>query len=306
MAESKSDFINALGKLLDMDREAVTQRLANMEVDSVLNAIDAVNHHDKEEASEIVGVDQSEDDREVGDEGVANDETDVEDDEPEINALFYKDGSKKKSSDKSRKQYKDAPYDPNIGDDVRIGEEEGIVKIQNGPNNTMGVTIDGEMTMVKKNDVNKLEEGILGMTALQDIRRMKELAGLPVDPMDAAQDTSPLDIEVETVDPQAYLAAGPVETVDAEETSIAPAPCPPTPAAAPLAPAAPVVPSAEIEMSCEPIKTTMTFDGVICALDEIEESLPTLMFRDAKCVRDRLNKLISCINESAATRKKKV
>ena len=305
MAESKSDFINALGKLLDLDREAVTQRLANMEVDSVLNAIDAVNRNDRAEASEIVGTDQSDDENDAEDEGVENDESDVEDDaEPEINALFYKgDGDKKKSSKKSHKEYKDAPYDPNLGDDVRIGEEEGIVKIQNGPNNTMGVTIDGEMTMVKKNDVNKLEEGILGMTALQDIRRMKELAGLPVDPMDAAQDTSPLDIEVETVDPQAYLAPGPIANVDSEETSIAPAPLPPTPADAPVAPAAP---SAEIEMSCEPIKTTMTFDGVICALDEIEESLPTLMFRDAKCVRDRLNKLISCINESAATRKKKV
>lgn len=300
MAESKSEFIDALGKLLDLDREAVTQRLANMEVDSVLNAIDAVNRNDREDAADIVGTD----DREVEDESAENDETDVEDDEPEINALFYKGDGKKSSRKSGKKEYKDAPFDPNLGDDVRIGEEEGIVKIQNGPNNTMGVTIDGEMTMVNKKDVNKLEEGILGMTALQDIRRMKELAGLPVDPMDAAQDTSPLDIEVETVDPQAYLAPGPVADIPAEETSIAPAPCPPTPAVAPVAPVAEV--PAEIEMSCEPIKTTMTFDGVVCALDEIEEALPNLMFRDAKCVRDRLNKLISCINESAATRKKKV
>ncbi len=296
MAESKSEFIDALGKLLDLDREAVTKRLATMEVDSVLNAIDAVNRNDAEDAADIVGQDQSDED----------DDSDVEDDEPEINALFYKDGSKKPSGKSGKKQYKDAPYDPNIGDDVRIGEEEGIVKIQNGPGNTMGVTIDGEMTMVKKNDVNKLEEGILGMTALQDIRRMKELAGLPVGPMDAAQDTSPLDIEVETIDPQAYLAPGPLDAVASDETSIAPAPCPPTPADVPPAPVATVAPPAEIEMSCEPIKTTMTFDGVTCALDEIEETLPNLMFRDAKCVRDRLNKLIATINENMETRKKKV
>jgi len=65
-----------------------------------------------------------------------------------------------------------------IGDRVMVGEDEGAVKITNGPAGTIGVIINGEIRMVEAKDVKTISESVIGFTGVPDLLRMRELAGM--------------------------------------------------------------------------------------------------------------------------------
>jgi hypothetical protein len=69
-----------------------------------------------------------------------------------------------------------------IGESVVVGEQVGEVRIPHGPNGTIGVVLDGELTMVSESEV-ALNEGIVGVTQVNPILRLRELAGLPPAPI---------------------------------------------------------------------------------------------------------------------------
>ena len=52
------------------------------------------------------------------------------------------------------------------------------VKIPEGPRQSVGILFEGKLRMVTKSDLTKLDEMVMGMTALQPISRMMELAGV--------------------------------------------------------------------------------------------------------------------------------
>lgn len=70
--------------------------------------------------------------------------------------------------------------DFHVGDKVMVGEDEGAVKIPNGPAGTIGVVVNGEMRMVEAKDVKRLDESLIGggMISVPSINRIRELAGL--------------------------------------------------------------------------------------------------------------------------------
>lgn len=53
------------------------------------------------------------------------------------------------------------------------------VVIPRGPHNTLGVSYMGKTKMVNKSDVAKLDEHVMGVTAMPALGRMLELAGMP-------------------------------------------------------------------------------------------------------------------------------
>jgi hypothetical protein len=53
------------------------------------------------------------------------------------------------------------------------------VVIPRGPHNTLGVSYMGKTKMVNKSDVAKLDEHVMGVTAMPTLGRMLELAGMP-------------------------------------------------------------------------------------------------------------------------------
>lgn len=69
--------------------------------------------------------------------------------------------------------------DLSIGDAVEFEGNKAVVKLPKGPGNTVGVTIKGKMEMVNRKDVSKIDEGVLGMTAMPNLARMQQLAGIP-------------------------------------------------------------------------------------------------------------------------------
>lgn len=89
-----------------------------------------------------------------------------------------------------------------IGDDVMVGEQVGTIKIPHGPNGTIGVILDGELSMVAECEVSRLDEGVIGMTKLNPLFRLRELAGLAPAPFESPED--------EVLNPDDPLAAGPV------------------------------------------------------------------------------------------------
>jgi hypothetical protein len=66
-----------------------------------------------------------------------------------------------------------------IGETVMVGEHEATVKIPNGPGGTVGVVMDGQLSMVSAGDVSRLDERVLGITTVPSpLLRLRELAGL--------------------------------------------------------------------------------------------------------------------------------
>jgi hypothetical protein len=64
------------------------------------------------------------------------------------------------------------------GETVGYNGEEYPVHINNGPNSTIGLLIDGRVRMVKESEVTRIDEGILGMTKIDPLYRLRELAGV--------------------------------------------------------------------------------------------------------------------------------
>jgi Tfp pilus assembly major pilin PilA len=66
-----------------------------------------------------------------------------------------------------------------VGDRVMVGEQEATIKIPSGPGGTIGVLVDGQLSMVGAGEISRLEESVLGMKSLNPIFRLRELAGMP-------------------------------------------------------------------------------------------------------------------------------
>jgi hypothetical protein len=64
------------------------------------------------------------------------------------------------------------------GEEVMYNDNEYHVTVPDAPNNTIGLRIDGRTKMVNKSDVEKIEESVLGMTGINPLNRLKELAGI--------------------------------------------------------------------------------------------------------------------------------
>ena len=69
-----------------------------------------------------------------------------------------------------------------IGESVMVGEQTGVVKIPNGPDNTVGIMFEGILSMVDNIDVSRIDEDVMGMTQVNPLFRLRELAGLPPAP----------------------------------------------------------------------------------------------------------------------------
>ncbi|RYD64232.1 MAG: hypothetical protein EOP83_10275 [Verrucomicrobiaceae bacterium] len=280
----ESDAINKAAQMLAIDRDEITKRMEKMPVNDVIDALDAVASGDEARVRELLG-------NEVGEDGSEDAPANVEDDDEfDINPLFLKnhDGTKKAQNGE---EVEEESFSPNIGDEVRVNGEDGIVKVVHGPNNTTGVMIDGQTTMVKKAQVKRvktqesvIEEGLMGMTPMIDLRRMQELAGM-------APGGSPLA-------PGRVDVEGPPAPLEAIEVSVEPQTAPmPTPTAC----AAPVASQAAPEVNL----TGMSIDGVMSSFDQIEAALPNIALADAKTVRERINAVLAILNEGLDGRKRK-
>lgn len=281
-----SDAINKAAQMLGIDRDEITKRMEKMPVNAVIDALDAVVSGDEERVHELLGNDVDED---GGKEAPEN----VEDDEFEINPLFMKQHNAQKKRDK--KEVEEEAFSPNIGDEVRVNGEDGIVKVVHGPNDTTGVMIDGQTTMVKTVQVKRvktqesvIEEGLMGMTPMIDLRRMQELAGMSTG--------SPLSQGRVDLAGHSDVVEGPPAPVDAIEVSVEPAPAPMPPMPAPAAPVA--APEANL--------TAISIDGVMSSFDQIEAALPNIALGDAKTVRERINAIMALLNEGLDGRKRKI
>jgi len=64
------------------------------------------------------------------------------------------------------------------GETVQFEGADCQVQIPTGPNGTVGLLIDGKVRMVRESEVSRIDEGVLGMTKVDPLYRLKELAGV--------------------------------------------------------------------------------------------------------------------------------
>ena len=124
-------------------------------------------------------------------------------------------GAHGKSGRKDDEMGRKAKYKPRFdeqidfceGDQVMVGEDQGTVSIPLGPDGTIGVMVSGKLQMVAEAEVSRLDEGVMGMTKLNPLFRLRELAGLTAGPETHG-------IEIPQMEPPASdgpLAPGPVD-----------------------------------------------------------------------------------------------
>ena len=131
---------------------------------------------------------------------------------PTVSAMVHKSGggahtNKKKVIDR-KKKYKDKNFESanfEVGSKVKIGNETGVVEIAKGPNNTLGVNVNGEIKMVDKSEVEILNET---STLTNELEKIRKLAGIQTEavlpaieiqdePVELEFDLEPVDISVD-------------------------------------------------------------------------------------------------------------
>ena len=70
----------------------------------------------------------------------------------------------------------------NIMEQVIYQNQIVEVKIEKGPNGTVGILLDSEIKMVPKNEIKLINENVLGMIGMPSLVRIRQLAGM--DPID--------------------------------------------------------------------------------------------------------------------------
>jgi len=233
----KIDFVTDLANLLSLEAKDIDVVVKHLGFDEIIDLIDAAQNKDKKRAARILGI--REDSRELS--GISD-----------LLASFEKDTKLRKESRMGSS--KDARrYMPNINDKVIVNGERGTVKIPNGPNGTIGVMIDGELTMAKRSEVRPLRESTLGMTTIPSLERMRELAGITTCSEPSQKLPTPaVDVDSECSDEECPLAA------------------------------------------------------IQDAFDTIEKNIGNLKIRDGKIVRDRANRILMRLNESATRRGRRI
>jgi len=187
------DFIHNLKRLLGIDAKNIEDLIPKLDPETLIDLAGAVTNSDKKAALNLIKIGREKYEQEK----------------------FKKKFEKNVTEDVIKKSK--SPFDGflelNVGDPVRVetedGDEDGTVKIPKGPRDTVGVMIGGKLEMVNRRDVTKIEEGVLGMANIPDIRRMQELAGIagpempealtPQNPVEV-EEIEPMEIEVDTMD----------------------------------------------------------------------------------------------------------
>ncbi len=85
------------------------------------------------------------------------------------------------------------------GESVQFEGNDCSVQIPSGPNGTVGLLIDGKVRMVRESDITRVDEGVLGMTKVDPLYRLRELAGVKASAPVVKED------DFGTVDPMADL-----------------------------------------------------------------------------------------------------
>lgn len=240
MAEISSDFMMKLTGLLGQDKDAITKKIEGLGIDDVIGLLDATATDDTAKIKAILGKSESLDDD---------------------NSVKIEDPTKSESAEDEDK------FIGNIGDDVRVGDEEGTIKIPHGPNNTVGVMIDGKLRMVKAKDVKPLKEGVLGFAPMLDLQRMQQLAGI------AAPEAANDEEEESTVEMAPIMGEQPVTASNVRYITRA-------------------------DLMQIPVESPLPFGTLMALMNDIERSLPELKVKDAKEIRARLNQLMTKLNES--------
>ncbi len=75
-------------------------------------------------------------------------------------------------------------------DNVLVNGREAIITIPKGPQGLVGVLMDGQLVMVNRDDIQRIDEGVLGFTKIDPLFRLRELAGLPPAPQHSPGDVS--------------------------------------------------------------------------------------------------------------------
>jgi len=85
-----------------------------------------------------------------------------------------------------------------IGDVALFESQQVEITIPKGPNNTVGIMLDGQTKMVRSAKLTKISEGVMGgLQALNPINRIMQLAGLETTPVQSQLD---LELSEETVE----------------------------------------------------------------------------------------------------------
>jgi hypothetical protein len=75
----------------------------------------------------------------------------------------------------------DSEEDLNEGDRVSYMGKTAVVKEARGPNGTIGLINEGVFEMAERNEIEKLDEQILGFSPMANIGRLRQLAGIKED-----------------------------------------------------------------------------------------------------------------------------
>jgi hypothetical protein len=205
--------------------------------------------------------------------------------------------------------------DHTIGDDVKVKNKDAVVSIPNGPGDTTGALIDGELKMVKNSDIDPINEAILGMSRLPGLNRMMELAGIQkpdVENNDAnGQEGEDENAQSNSVAPTNGTPTNGTPPANEAVTAIEPAP---EVAKVEIATAAPApqfgeYQPIELPAACASVmqdtEAAPALETVRSALDQIEGCISNLTVAEYREIRDRLTKLQNAIFESASVRRKK-
>jgi hypothetical protein len=173
-----------------------------------------------------------------------------------------------------------------VGDEVTVDGEDAVVKNPDAPGDTASVLVNGEEKMVRKDEVKesrkpKLDEMVLGMTAMPDISRMQALAGVRTPAVMAA------DI------PLAQVAAN-VKAVTAE-----------TPMASNALEAEPEVIDLSKGEECETADASIS-TAVEDALAVLERNIENLTVAQFKAAKSRLDALANVMLAEGRTRARKL
>jgi hypothetical protein len=166
------DFIKGMQTMLGIDEDKVNDLIERLDADTMTTLADAVANNNKAMVKQIVAsIDTDED----------------------VNPLFRGDNIDDKVRKKKHRRKVAANYQFNHGDDVhvriidpktgRAHYEDGTVYLPDGPDDTIGVKIQGKSKMVDRTKVRSLEESaldeaVLGMMGIPGLERMQQLAGI--------------------------------------------------------------------------------------------------------------------------------
>jgi hypothetical protein len=164
------NFLRGMESLLNMKADEVEKLIDTMDADQLTTLADAVANNNKDQLQQIIDSIHSDED---------------------VNPLFRGENiNAGKRIKKHRRKVADN-YGFKFGDDVQVrvfdpdtkqySWQDGTIHIPDGPDDTVGVKIEGKARMVERGKVRPLTEnmGVTGMVSMPNLERMQQLAGIP-------------------------------------------------------------------------------------------------------------------------------